>query len=878
MSLSIAIATGACAFLLTYLAYSSATIVVTALVMKRLQEKVAPSARVLIWKLALVLPLTSAFYVSVFGFPHIGMTIPLASAVMTEDPLSIPGPDANPARWYGIDQIDGLYDPSDSQLSESDFGLPAAQGERLSSDETATSSGAWSIRERVCLVAVVCWWGAVCWGFVKLRRWVLQLQRLRYAAGRVSSPELLAALNRLRTQFGIARDVQLLRSSNSAGPLTGGIRRPFIMLPNRLECDDEQRDALLAHELAHVLRRDVIWNLLVQVFRRAFPFQPLLAYAGKRLRQEMDFAADALAAQTLSERLGLARCLLLFGHEAARRDVSGQPQLQLAACMASFDSVLGRRIDALLVDDPVSRSFGRLGVFIVTSSMLAGSVMVAVALPRAVANPPTQVTSPQPLTHSGNSEMKKPLSTLALLTAMAAPVLADEPQSESRQAVTNQTTSAPLKTSADPLPDGVVHFNGMLVGRLSKKDVETGTFLVTVDAVSRVWRNSKAENPKSLVGKTVEISGVFGKFLDVLVTTRKGETLEFECKHDGERLVFPGEMLRKIAAFDPSDYPELPEEFRGFEGTVAGTVVKKDPETLELIFKINRVTKTWDSNRAPQPKSIEGKPLLLAGFWNRKDDYHKLKVGDRLEVGMKHIGMRSDHLTVAEQIRKADQDSDGVMMKSDSQSAINDGLPKGQNGFRGMLVGRLVDKDIERGTFAITVDAVPRVWNKNQASDPKSFLGKKVVAEGVTGPKLDVLVVAKKGETIQFGAFHEGGERMRVVEELRKVAPVKPGDYPVLPDGFRGFNGMVKAKVIRKDDHLLALTVEITDIESTFAANRAKQADSIIGKQAMLAGFWQRKDAFHNINVGDTIRCGIEHPQRLSDHLSVIESVKKVSP
>jgi hypothetical protein len=28
--------------------------------------------------------------------------------------------------------------------------------------------------------------------------------------------------------------------------------------------------------------------------------------------------------------------------------------------------------------------------------------------------------------------------------------------------------------------------------------------------------------------------------------------------------------------------------------------------------------------------------------------------------------------------------------------------------------------------------------------------------------------------------------------------------------------------------------------------------------------------------VGDTIECGIEHPQYLSDHLSVIESLKKV--
>jgi hypothetical protein len=105
---------------------------------------------------------------------------------------------------------------------------------------------------------------------------------------------------------------------------------------------------------------------------------------------------------------------------------------------------------------------------------------------------------------------------------------------------------------------------------------------------------------------------------------------------------------------------------------------------------------------------------------------------------------------------------------------------------------------------------------------------------------------------------------------------VKKGDYPELPDGFRGFKGMLTGKVIKKDDQLMDLIIEIKSIDKPFEGSRAKQADSIVGKRAMLAGFWRRKETFHNIDVGDTIRCGVEHPQRLSDHLSVIESVKKI--
>ena len=475
--------------------------------------------------------------------------------------------------------------------------------------------------------------------------------------------------------------------------------------------------------------------------------------------------------------------------------------------------------------------------------------------------------------------MHRSLPTLAILSCMMLSISADEPptrRSDQKESQSHAVKSQarPLKKTADPLPEGVLNFNGMLVGRLAAKDVEKGSFVVQVDAVPRVWRNSKAESPRSFIGKAVEVSGVFGKFLDVLVVTRIGDTLEFECKHDGDGLVFPGELLRKVAAYDPADYPTLPEKFRGFQGKVAGKIIKKDPETFELIFEVDRVINQWDSNRAKAPLSIEGKRLMLAGFWNRKDQYHALKVGDRVEVGMKHIGMRSEHMTVAEDLRKVEKENERSLMQSDDAAQIEDGLDAASRGFRGMLVGRLLEKDVERGTFKIKVDAVPRVWKNSAATRPKSLLGSEVTAEGVTGKRLDVLVVTKTGQTIQFGAFHEGGNRMRVVEELRKVAPVKPGDYPVLPDGFRGFRGMVTAKVVGKDVEGMELVVEVQRIQSTFPASRAKDAKAMLGQRAMLVGFWKRKDTFHKIQVGDTLECGIEHPQLLGDQLGVIESVK----
>ncbi|MDB4676938.1 hypothetical protein OAF09_01785, partial [bacterium] len=94
---------------------------------------------------------------------------------------------------------------------------------------------------------------------------------------------------------------------------------------------------------------------------------------------------------------------------------------------------------------------------------------------------------------------------------------------------------------------------------------------------------------------------------------------------------------------------------------------------------------------------------------------------------------------------------------------------------------------------------------------------------------------------------------------------------------FRGFNGVLQAKVVRRDEQLWELTVEVTKIISAPNKDRSKNPQSIIGKPVMLSGFWNKKDAYHSIAVGDVIQATVEHPQRLGDQLSVTEDVRKLN-
>ncbi|MBD3671961.1 MAG: M56 family metallopeptidase [Planctomycetaceae bacterium] len=856
--------------LLTYLLHSTVLIGIAAWLTYRLRNSKRPEIRLLIWKAVLILPLATTIGLSTWALPHFGWQLSLTDShqprVTTNDNEISPHLPVETAHWSP--QLDRSQFPTEIESNP----VPFVETEPSTAETLfrPANPGLWVV---VTIIAI----GGSSLSFIRLIVQTIRLRHLRRRGSVTRDPVLIGSLERIATQMRLSRSVDLLESPEIDGPITAGVFRPFIMLPlnmkekDDIDHEDETRtpqaelDAVLAHELAHIKQGDAIWIMISRIMICLCPFQPLHRWVARQLLKEMDFVADLQAIRTLQESSGLIHSLIRLGQQMSCGECNRTVKTGLVAGMVAFRSTLATRVEILLNETgeyaPATRSLQSQLLIVMT----VGAILLSSCLPKAVSQTP----------QTRNSLMKHPIMTLAVLVGLTAPQNSEAIE----EPVAKVEKSVELKTSPDPLPEGIHNFNGMLVGRLAAKDVEKGTFVAYVDAVPRVWRNSRAENPKSIVGKTIEISGVFGKFLDVLVVTRTGETIEFECKYDGGNLVFPGELLRKVAPYKAEDYPELPEGFRGFRGVLDGEIVKKDPNTFELILKVNKVLETGDESASKNPESIEGKHLMLAGFWNKKELYHSLKEKSRVRVGVRHISRRSDHLDVTSVTRIEKPLSsrlDGNKMEREEGEMKAGMLPRELRGFRGMLVGKLVKKDIERGTFTIEVDAVPRVWNNNRASNPKAYIGKQAHAEGVHSQLLDALIVTRVGETLEFGALEDEEGRLRVGEVLRKVAPVKEGDYPELPSGFRGYKGMLTGKITQKDDHLKAVMIEVQSIDQPFEGNRAKDAETIVGKRATLAGFWKRQEAFNGLSVGDTIRCGVEHPQLLSDHLSVIESVRKV--
>ncbi|MDZ4850494.1 MAG: M56 family metallopeptidase [Pirellulaceae bacterium] len=90
-------------------------------------------------------------------------------------------------------------------------------------------------------------------------------------------------------------------SDQIGSPALIGLFRPAIVLSKDFirECNEPQLRLAYHHELAHLVRKDLIWNLLPALVQILFFFHPLVWLAHRRWRLSSEMAADELAMERL---------------------------------------------------------------------------------------------------------------------------------------------------------------------------------------------------------------------------------------------------------------------------------------------------------------------------------------------------------------------------------------------------------------------------------------------------------------------------------------------------------------------------------------------------------------------------------------------------
>jgi uncharacterized protein (TIGR03435 family) len=143
------------------------------------------------------------------------------------------------------------------------------------------------------------------------RRWRGMTIVLRGAAPLRQGREV-GALRRAERLTGIRAPIELLLSPGSLEPGIFGIIKPVLVWPQGISqrLDDAQLEAILAHEVWHVRRRDNLAAAIHMLVEAVFWFHPLVWWLGARLVEERERACDEAVLALGSERQAYAESIL----------------------------------------------------------------------------------------------------------------------------------------------------------------------------------------------------------------------------------------------------------------------------------------------------------------------------------------------------------------------------------------------------------------------------------------------------------------------------------------------------------------------------------------------------------------------------------------
>jgi hypothetical protein len=176
--------------------------------------------------------------------------------------------------------------------------------------------------------------------------------RLSRAAGRrriLPSGPLRRELDALLLSAGVTRRITLSCSRRLAVPRAFGMREICVPVRALRDLSQAEQRALLAHEVAHLLRRDGVWLFAAALLQALTWWQPLMRIAVVRLRQSMELCCDDWAASRLPDPMALAECLVKVGEWGVTLD--GFP----VAAFAARGSVLRERVERLIDAESIDR-------------------------------------------------------------------------------------------------------------------------------------------------------------------------------------------------------------------------------------------------------------------------------------------------------------------------------------------------------------------------------------------------------------------------------------------------------------------------------------------------------------------------------------------
>ena len=178
---------------------------------------------------------------------------------------------------------------------------PTPTSSEIGSPELTTASGSAAALfqlERVVqpgAVLMLLWLGGVVWMLARLVIGVASVRSMVKHGVPAAGDDWDESIDDACNAMGARAAGGVVISTRAAMPFTYGLFRPIIVLPESAdEWTVDRCRSVLMHELAHVRRRDLLTNAVVQLACVVYWFHPLVWLAARRVRIEAERACDAL--------------------------------------------------------------------------------------------------------------------------------------------------------------------------------------------------------------------------------------------------------------------------------------------------------------------------------------------------------------------------------------------------------------------------------------------------------------------------------------------------------------------------------------------------------------------------------------------------------
>jgi beta-lactamase regulating signal transducer with metallopeptidase domain len=186
-------------------------------------------------------------------------------------------------------------------------------------------------------------------GLIKFERILshaLEVDRIKY-------PEVYRTMGHLVEITGINHP-KLISINSREAPFTLGITQPIIVVSLKMlnELSVEETEAVLAHEVAHIARKDHLSHWPVVIIRDLLFFNPLTYSIYNRLSFEKERACDEYGSH-LTAPLGLAKGLVKMA-ELKKLEPSLNVTRTFApqSLVTQNESLLARRVNMILENEP----------------------------------------------------------------------------------------------------------------------------------------------------------------------------------------------------------------------------------------------------------------------------------------------------------------------------------------------------------------------------------------------------------------------------------------------------------------------------------------------------------------------------------------------